>query len=129
MLKDLLIDESKIDEGLLEKILSPFVRIGKEKGTVRFTTGAVKLGIKEKVVLFLVAQKTKKLLGFKGIEEKTSPRQIEKELGVKGSSLRPILKRLREAGLIRSHRGNYLVENHTLPEIEKLFRNYTKGGG
>ncbi len=120
-LQSLLINEDELDKDLLEEILKPYVRLGQDSGGVRFTPLATKLSIKEKVLLFLLGRKTAALLGIKGCMEVASPKEIEEGLGISGSSLRPTLRRLFDAGLVVGQKGTYWVPAYLLGDINLIF--------
>lgn len=118
---DLIVDEGNLDENLLEKIITPYIRFAKDNGRVRLTPSAVNLTIGEKIILYLLGKKAAKKLGmWPYITENSLPIDIENDLGIPGGSLRPNLMNLYSKSFLeKDQEGKYYVPNHVLPDIEK----------
>src|SRR3989304_7860688 len=93
-LDSLFVSGKEGDESLLVSILSPFLNIHQESGAIIPDERWVKTTNEYKVILFLVARKAIKLRGLPIDNEGVFPAEIEKETGIKGSSIRPVLKSL-----------------------------------
>lgn len=121
-LKDLIIDDKKASEELIESIIMDYVRIGQSSNNVIFTSLANStLNNKQKVLVYLVARKAIKFLDQnQDFVEKVKPDIISKELHLVGATTRVILRRLAADGVIYSEKGEYFIPNHELIQIKSL---------
>lgn len=118
-LEDLLVDSDALDRALLATILKPFVFLEKGPGAIRFTQAGHRLNSRAKVVAYLLARKARRALGFPD-EEAAAPREIEGETGIKGGTLRPILKALREEKIVAKGPRGYWVPNYALEPAKTI---------
>jgi len=124
-LEDLLVDPHAIDRELLATVLKPFVFVEKGTGTIRFTPGWHRLPAAGKVLAYLLARKAVVALGLAG-KEGVVPKQIERDAGIKGGTLRPALKKLCGEGLADRDADGYKVPNHAV-ELAKTMLERASG--
>lgn len=118
----LFVDNSSLDLELLAATIVDYVKINAEKAEVIFTVKGRGLKNKEKILAYLLARKA---MHMKGIieDESIGPSDIERETGIKGNTLRPILGRLRDESIIRNDNGKYYIHNHALHDVSKILLN------
>lgn len=128
-LTGLLIEEEKVDETIIYELLSPYVRISKDRGNVIPTEKFNKLDSSEKIIVLLLAQKVKVRLKLAEKEE-FGPREFAKEFGLPVGTVAPAMLKLRKNGLLSSTEdGKYYVSAISLPTIKnKLIRKETEDG-
>ena len=117
-LKDLVADHRMIAEETIETIVAPYVRYDPAAHKIVWTPQAKALGNDTKVLVFLVA-----VLGWQYVLDEskdaaTKPADLERELGIAGGTLRPILKKLKDAHLLAVVNGNYHAQLANLDSIE-----------
>lgn len=126
-LEALFVSGKEIDEGLLLKILSPFLRIDQDSSSILPNEQWLKVSNEAKIILFLVARKAMRVRGLSIDNEGASPSEIEKETGLKGGSIRPRLKSLFEQKIVnRTEDGRYFVPNYSLVRIKTLIDTWLK---
>ena len=76
------------------------------------------LGNRRTVLLALLAQKALHLLDSE-IPEGTAPKGLEDTTGIRGGTLRPILKQLTDDGITRRVRGSYIVPDVVLGDVAR----------
>ena len=118
MLKDLIVDSGTMQEAEVESILSDYVRYEVSPFSIVFTPAGMALPNKAKVLVYLVA-----ILGWKFISEgepkpDTRPSDLERALGMSGSTLRPILKRLSDSHLVTKEEGHYCIRFANLDAVK-----------
>jgi hypothetical protein len=116
-----LFDTSPIDNQreALAAIILPFVRINPSTGEIGFTQDGDQLVTREKLLVYLLAQKAKFIRGLVS-KEQTSPSEMERGTGLPGGTIRPILRRLVEDKLIRADKGDgggYFIPNVKIREV------------
>ncbi|MBL6935648.1 MAG: hypothetical protein ISR48_09565 [Alphaproteobacteria bacterium] len=121
-LKDLVADRGKVAEGMIETIISGFVRYELNPNEIVFTPEGAALNNDAKVLIYLVAA-----LGWQYvIEEKhntdTKPADLEETLGIPGGTLRPVLKKLKDAHLLTVVDGHYSIRPSNLDAIGRAAR-------
>lgn len=107
-LKDLIINNAKISEDILDKVLSENVNLISEGHSVVLTEKANKFPNRERVLFYLCGKEAWKLLEEKE-EIMTITSELEKNLGIKGNTLRPILKYLKDHYQVESQKGKYFI--------------------
>ena len=127
-LDDLVVSGKEIDQGLVRKILAPYLRLDKDKCTIRPTEKWWELSNVMKVLLYLVARKAMKALDFPFEHEEATVSNIINEAGVKKGSAGPVLRALLADRIIdqRSKGEGYLVPNHALERIKTMIEEYEK---
>nr|CAD6615034.1 hypothetical protein RTCK_02749 [Rhizobium sp. TCK] len=121
-LKDLVADRSKLTEEAIERIISDYIRYDPERFEVVLTPRGTGLGNDQKVLVILVA-----LLGWKYVidyehEIDARPTTLEALTGIPGGTLRPILKKLKDAHLLAVIGGNYSVRPANLEAIGSIVK-------
>jgi hypothetical protein len=124
-LKDLVVDHRKISEEMVEKIIAPYVRYDPDGHKIVLTPGAKSLGNDAKVLVFLVG-----VLGWQYVLDEsrdvaTKPADLERELGITGGTLRPILKKLKDLHLLVVVDGHYRAQPANLDSIEAVIAGET----
>jgi len=97
--------------------VSKYVRYYTDTLEVDFTPDGGELSSENKVLVYLVA-----LLGWRYVtdsspEVSTKPADLEKAIGIPGGTLRPLLKRLKDAHLIAPSAEGYSVREGNLEAI------------
>ncbi len=109
-LKNLIINNANISENILEEVLSGNIQLVKDGYLVMLTAKANQLPNKERILLYLCGKEAWKQLKNKGNEEiLTSVSELEKNLGIKGNTLRPLLKSLKDDYKVDSNKGKYSI--------------------
>lgn len=118
-LKDLVTDYRQVAEETIEKIVSAYVRYDAGTRRIVLTPQSRQLGNDARVLVYLVA-----VLGWQYVLDEewsppTKPADIESELGIAGGTLRPILKKLKDAHLLAVVGGHYRAQVANLDSIEQ----------
>jgi len=122
-LSKLLRKKEEGDEYLLYELLKDIIGIEKDSGELIFSKEYGKLSEKGKVLVVLLAQKARVRLGKapKGFsKEELRPKEIAELSGVKSSTVRVSLMKLREEGLVKSTEDGYFVPNYALPKVKEF---------
>ena len=122
MLKNLTIDQEKIEEKLIEEIVSPFVRYDpKRKSIILLVEKTKNLKIPQKVLLCLFALKGWRFFDLKEIPpEEAMPKEIALSIGENSSTVRNHLQVLRREGLIyKTNSGAYTILSHSAQRIKE----------
>lgn len=117
VLKDLIINQKRISEELLEKLLKGRVDLIKENQGVSLTKIGNSFPNRMKILLYLCGKKAWELLTSK--EERVSIAEMERNLGIKGNTLRPILKDLKDSYGVESEKGKYRILPKGIFMLEK----------
>ncbi len=126
-LDELFVSGKEIDQELVVKILSPFLKIDLNSCTIVPNEKWLELNNELKIILFLVARKAMKYRGLAIDSEGVLPSEVEKETGIKGGSLRPKLKQLLEQRIIsKTDGGRYIVPNYSLTKIKTMINTWMK---
>lgn len=118
-LEDLIIDHKQISKELVEKVLKGRVELIKDSQGVLVTKSGNSLSSKIKVLLLLCGKKAWSLLTSE--EVLTSIEEIEKNVGIKGNTLRPLLKDLKDLYMVESEKGKYKILPKGIFELENEF--------
>jgi hypothetical protein len=95
--------------------LRPYVRI--DPATQEFipTSDWTRLGQVHRIIAYLLARKAMVALEIPLDKEAVPPRGIEGAIGMKGGTLRSLLRRLLQEGLVaRDRAGDYCIPNYAL---------------
>lgn len=126
-LDSLFVSGKEVDESLLAKILSPFLKIDQDSCSIVPDAHWLKVSNELKIILFLVARKTMKVRGLPIHNEGATPSEIGDEIGLKGGSVRPILKSLLERKVFnRADDRRYFVPNYSLAKISSMVNTWIK---
>lgn len=116
-LEDLIIDRKQISKELLEKLLKGKVELIKENKGVNLTKLGNSFSNKIQVLLYLCGKKAWELLVSEEI--RNSIKELEKNLGIKGNTLRPILKELKDSYQVEAEKGKYRILSKGVFELER----------
>ena len=118
-LEDLLVSGDEINKDLVASILSPFIRVERETGSIIFQEGWERLSERNKVLVYLAARKGLKALEILTQDEDVMPAEIGEATGLVGGTVRSVLNRLRKQRLIDKKRdGGYCVPNWALQRVK-----------
>lgn len=119
-LSRLVVDQAEVNRELLAELLADKVTIDPDAGTFAFKYHVRKqLGKSNVVLAALLAQKALVLLGAE-VAEPLQPRDLEASTGIRGGTLRPILKKLSDERIVSRKSNGYLVPNHSLEAVTDL---------
>jgi RNA-binding protein YhbY len=111
-----IIDDEEFDRKLLAESIEPYVRIGKESKDVLFLDKFSNLTNKNKVLVYLLAQKVREDLDEQN--HLVFPDKISSDLGINDNTVRSVLKRLRQSDLVKKRSGNnYEIPNYRVEEV------------
>lgn len=118
-LRELVADASKVDEGVIEGIIADYVRYDPPASKIIFTPEGAALRNEAKLLVYLVA-----VVGWKYVVDEppkvsTKPADIQVATGISGGTLRPLLKKLKDAHLIFLNDGHYAVQTANLNAVHR----------
>lgn len=118
-LKDLVADHSKLTEAAIEEIVRDYVRYDPGTYEVVLTPAGRALSNDAKVLVLLVA-----ISGWQFVVDEvrsvdTKPAAMEQMTGISGGTLRPTLKKLKDAYLVVSTSDGYAVRVANLDAISR----------
>lgn len=119
----LVVDETEVNRELLARLLEDKVRLDPSRGTFTLLHGVRdSISARGLVVTGLLAQHALHLLNERHMAG-LAPREIEARTGIQGGTLRPILKRLADRGLVRKNddTGVYTIPGYALEDVAKEF--------
>jgi hypothetical protein len=116
-LKDLVADRSKLTEAAIEEIVRDYVRYDPETHEVVLTPAGLALSNDAKVLVILVA-----IAGWQYVVDEvrpvdTQPAALEQMTGIAGGTLRPTIKKLKDAHLVVATSEGYSVRVANLDAI------------
>lgn len=127
-LRDHTTDSAKLSEDMIESIVAGFVKYDPMTKSIHLLPKSGDLSNEKKLLLFLVAMRG----WFFVLKDKdkvvsdASPTEIEKATGIKGGTLRPILRSLTQLKILTSKKGRYEVPAHNLVHVKELIRSAEK---
>jgi hypothetical protein len=119
-LKDLVADRSKLTEAAIEEIVKDYVRYDPGTYEVVLTPEGLALNNDAKVLVLLVA-----IVGWQYVVDEvqvvdTRPAALEQMTGIAGGTLRPVLKKLKDAHLVVAMDEGYSVRVANLDAIGRV---------
>lgn len=128
-LEDLVINGRELDRKLVADVLSPYVRLDNDVCSIRPLASWNQLNASEKVLLYLIARKGMKALGFDLGEEGATPNEVVRETGLKKGTVHPTLRKLRTDRMVdQANDRRYRVPNHAIEQIKDMLSRNEKGG-
>lgn len=118
-LKDLVADHGKITEEIIEKIIADYVRYDPSRYEVVFTPEGNALANDSKILVYLVAVLGWQYVASKVEQVSTKPADLESVLGIAGGTLRPTLKKLKDAHLLSAADGHYSIRPANLDAVAR----------
>ena len=125
-LKDHVTDSAKLSEDEIESIIADHTKYDPTNQSIVLLPKALELSVEKKILLYLVA-----LRGWKFVVEENppasdaSPRDIELVTGIRGGTLRPMLRALVQSRMLESRKGRYEIPAHNLGRVREAMM----GGG
>lgn len=120
-LDDLLVDEEQLNQEMLRDLLSDFIRIGKQSGSLRPNPEFRDLNSKQKVTVVLLAQHARFELGMADTEW-LSPSEISELSGINKNTVYPTVRDLDANGIIEGDDGEYRIPAHSIDRAETLLQ-------
>ena len=125
-LDELVVSGSEIDRELIASVLKPFVRLNGDGKSVLLLPGWDRLKNDHKVLVFLVARKAMLALEWE-VDDAVSPKEVSRETGLPGGSVRPGLARLVDSRLAaQADGGRYLVPNWAMNQVKAILAQQTE---
>jgi hypothetical protein len=117
----LVVDEAAVDLDLLASTLEDKIRLDLKQGGFAFLQGVrARLSSRQQVLTALLSQKALHLLDAQ-YPEALRPQEIENVTGVKGGTLRPILKVLTDGRVIRQDANKaYYVPGYAIEDAARF---------
>jgi len=123
----LVVDEREVNREVLATALENRVRLDLQRGTFTFLHGVRdRLNAHSSVVTALLAQQALHLLDGRHAPG-LAPHEIEACTGIPGGTLRPVLKRLADGGLVRKIDKAYTVPGYALEQLAGELREESNG--
>lgn len=120
-LEDLLVDEEQLNEELLFGILSDYIRIGSESGSLVPQPAFEDLTAKQQITVALLAQKARFELDRTETEWLT-PTKISEESGIKSGTVFPAVRDLEEDDIVVSEDGEYRIPPYNFTRAEEFIK-------
>jgi hypothetical protein len=111
----LFVEKEKLDEGIVNEILSERVKLTKE-GDVDFQK---EQGRKPTILIYLLANKVFVTKGIKP-EETAAPKEIHEKTGIPKGSVGRCLQELKTENLVMNKGSKYFVPNHALTRAKSF---------
>jgi hypothetical protein len=121
-LTDLIVNGEELDKKLVAEILAPYVRLDKDKHTIRPTEGWTQLSEEQKILVYLLARKAMVALSFDLAAEGATASEVVQDTGVKKGTAHPALRKLLvdDRLLEQSEHKRYSVPNYAIPRIKSM---------
>jgi len=116
----LVIDEAAVAEELLADVLSPLLGLT-ARGEVVFKPALSGKGNRLRVLAALLAAAAASRLGLRS-SDRVAPKELEGMAGIRGNTLRPLLRGLADARLLQSESGRYWVPPFALNAVAEEVR-------
>lgn len=119
-LKDLTIDKSKATEEIIESIIKPYIRYDVNSKSIFFLPKSTELNNAKQILIYLVALKGWKFVTKESISWEISPSKLEEITGIKGGTLRPTLKNLKDTKMIVVNKGEYSIPDYNIIKVKNI---------
>ena len=115
----LVVDQVEVNREVLATILEGKVRLDPTTGVFSFKPQVrARLGNRKTVLTAVLARKALHLLSGE-INERVMPRDLEGLTGIRGNTLRPILKQLTDSGIVVRHSDGYSVPDAVMEDVAR----------
>ena len=119
-LDELVVSRGELDRDLVATVLGPFVRLDGDRKGVVLLPAWENLKNDYKILVFLVARKAMLALEWVG-DDAVSPRDVTRETGLPGGSVRPGLLRLVNSRLAaHGDSGGYMIPNWAMNQVKSV---------
>lgn len=108
-LKELAATSASVNEDAIEAIISDHIRYDLDDERIILTPAGSKQSNRRKILSYLVANEGWIYLDKKDYRVKTAPKDLEEPLGIKGGSLRPVLRSLESENLVKKTGSEYRI--------------------
>jgi len=121
-LEDLIVSGEELDKKLVAEILASYVRLDKDKCTIRPTEVWTQLSEEQKILVYLLARKAMMALSFDLTVEGATASEVVQDTGVKKGTAHPALRKLLvdDRLLEQSEHRRYFVPNYAIPRIKSM---------
>lgn len=116
-LKDLTTSARQLSEAQIEELVTPYARYDPEAGVVVLLPQAARLQTRHRVLVYLAALQGWPYVTDKALPTSATPADLSQALHIPGGTLRPLLKSLKEAHLVRSSGTKYSVVTGAIEAI------------
>lgn len=114
-------DEEQLNEELLFGILSDYIRIGSESGSLVPQSAFEELTAKQQTTVVLLAQKARYELN-RAETEWLTPTEISEESGIKSGTVFPAVRDLEDDDIIVSEDGKYQIPPYNFTRAEEFIK-------
>src|SRR5437660_9735235 len=118
-LADLLVKKEDLDRKLLAEVLTPYVKLDQDSGTVIPTPSFARLTNASKILVFLLGRKAAKSLNLLSEPEERTPKEIATLTGINHDSVKPTLSTLYKARKVQKAGNSYFVPDHAILTIRE----------
>ncbi|MBA7649976.1 hypothetical protein ES703_57775 [subsurface metagenome] len=121
-LEDLVVSGEELDQKLVAEILAPYVRLDKDRCSIRPIEGWLRLSEEQKILVYLLARKAMVALNFDLATEGVTASEVVQNTGVKKGTAHPALRKLLNDDrlLEQSTDHRYFVPNYAIPQIKSI---------
>lgn len=116
-LEELLVDEEEVNEELLKSLLSQYLKIGRQSGSLIPNKEFEELNAQQKIAVTLLAQKARYELDLAETEW-LSPSEINDLIGVNTGTIYPAVRDLADENIADDDDGSYRIPTHNLERIK-----------
>jgi DNA-binding MarR family transcriptional regulator len=118
-LDDLLVKKQDLDRKLLAEVLTPYIKLDQDSGTVIPTPAFARLTNSAKILVFLLGRKAAKSLNLLAETEERTPKEIATLTGINYNSVKPMLSSLHKARKVQKAGDSYSVPDHAILTIRE----------
>lgn len=119
--EDLLVDEQELNEEMVAKTLSEFIRIGQDSGGLYPQAAFENLNSYRKTAVVLLAQHAREALGLAETEWLT-PSEIADAAAMKKGTIYPAVRKLEEMAIAENDDGSYRIPAPNLSDAQHYIK-------